>query len=433
MTRNLSQPPATLAPMTSFTARTDRNLVRANGRSRRHVLLTLTAPRPRRKTTQRPPVNVAFILDRSGSMGGAKIGLAKYAVERALQGLTPKDRFSIVTYDDQIETVVSSRTTTPKAKQDALLRLQTVDARGSTDLHGGWSAGAAQATAHLATNGVNRCLLLTDGLANIGLTEPTALAAFAKDLRASRVTTSTFGVGADFDETLLTAIADAGGGHFYFIGRPEHIVDAMTSELGELLETVARDVVVDIKHHPALELQALSPVVNAAAIPGEQRLLIGDLVAGQNVEMVLSVHFPQAEVGIATTAFFTIGDRDGVLKADGCTLAWQHAEGADVDAQPRERDVDRSVARIYAARARLEAVHLNRLGEYRDARRALRGVARRIADYAGSDAELNDLAANLVEEVATFSAPMPELLRKGAHFRSANIQRSRDPGGHAQR
>ncbi len=81
-----------------------------------------------------------------------RIGLAKYAVERALQGLGPKDRFSVVTYDDVIETVVSSRTATARAKQDALLRLQTVDARGSTDLHGGWTAGAEQVKAHLATD-----------------------------------------------------------------------------------------------------------------------------------------------------------------------------------------------------------------------------------------------------------------------------------------
>ena len=65
----------------------------------------------------------------------------------------------------------------------------------STDLHGGRTAGAEQVKAHLAMDGVNRCLLLTDDLANNGLTEPAALAAFAKDLRASGVTTFTFGVG----------------------------------------------------------------------------------------------------------------------------------------------------------------------------------------------------------------------------------------------
>ena len=420
--------------MTTFTARTDRTLVRAGARSTRYVLLQATAPKQRtRKAPKRATVNVAFVLDRSGSMAGSKLALAKYAVERALTGLTPKDRFAIVTYDDRVETVVSSCLASAANKTKALLRLQDVDARGSTDLHGGWIAGADDIKAHPTADGVNRCLLLTDGLANVGVTDATALAAFAADLRASSIGTSTFGVGADFDETLLTAIADAGGGHFYFVERPEQIPDYMTSELGELLDTVAREVTVEIKHAPELEVEPFSPVAAAVAVPGIQRLLIGDLVVGQKVEVVLRVRFPDVPEGAHTTAFFTIGDRDGVLKADGCTLRWTHAGHAANDAQPRDRDVDRAVAAIHAARARTEAIRLNRLGEYDGARHALRGVARRIEDYAGSDATLQELSASLVAEEAAFSAPMPELDRKRAHYRSSNMQRSRDPDGQARR
>jgi Ca-activated chloride channel family protein len=420
--------------MTRFTAKTDRRLVRADARSRRYVLLRLTAPKQRTaKLPTRPPVNVAFVLDRSGSMGGEKIALAKYAVERALQGLTPTDRFSVVVYDDQIDTVITSRLATPKAKTTALLRLQTIDARQSTDLHGGWSAGAQQVKAHISKDGVNRCLLLTDGLANVGLTDPQALAAFAADLRASGIATSTFGVGADFDEVLLTAIADAGGGHFYFIGEPAHIVDAMTSELGELLATVAREVVVEVTHAPELEFEPLSPIVAGAGAPGLLRLLLGDMVVGQDVELVLAVRFPSVPVGASTTAFFTVADRDSVLKADGCSIDWEHADHAANDAQPRDRDVDRAVARLYAARARQEAVRLNRLGEYTDARRALRGVARRIDGYAGSDPALQEVMAELRDEGRVFSAPMMEMDRKSRHFASSNTQRSRAPSGHARR
>ncbi|MBA3739806.1 MAG: VWA domain-containing protein [Chloroflexi bacterium] len=420
--------------MPSFTARTDRSLVRAEARSTRYVLLQATAPKRRtRRAPKRPPVNVAFVLDRSGSMAGTKLALAKYAVERALTGLAPKDRFAVVTYDDHVETVVGSCLATPTNKTKALLRLQDVDARGSTDLHGGWTAGADGIKAHITPDGVNRCLLLTDGLANVGLTDPPALAAFAADLRASGIGTSTFGVGADFNEVLLTAIADAGGGHFYFVERPEQIPDYMTSELGELLDTVAREVTVEVKHAPELEIEPLSPVAAAMGVPGIQRLLIGDLVVGQQVEVVLRVRFPDMPEGAHTTAFFTIGDRDGVLKADGCTLAWEHATHAANDDQPRDRDVDRIVARIHAARARTEAVRLNRLGEFSGARRALRGVARRIADYAGSDTALQELSASLVAEEAAFSARMSELDRKRAYYRSSNMQRSRDPDGQARR
>jgi len=420
---------------TNFTAQTDRHLVRAGNRSRRFVLVKVTAPkrRPGMKLPKRPPVNVAFVLDRSGSMAGPKIGLAKYAVERALQGLSPRDRFSVVTYDEQIETVVSSRLATAKAKQETLLRLQTVDSRGSTDLHGGWVAGAQQIREHLAPEGVNRCLVLTDGQANVGVVDPAQLTAVAADLRASGIATSTFGVGTDFNEELLTAMADAGGGHFYFIDRPEQIVDVMTSELGELLDTVAREVVVDIKHAVQVEIEPLSPVVAGVGAPAEVRLLLGDMVAGQDVELVLALRFPEAAVGAATTAFFTVSDRDSVLKADGCSVEWTYADHAANDAQPRNPEVDRAVARLYAARARQEAVHLNRIGEFSAARQAVRGVVNRIKDYAGSDPQIAEVATSLEADVAAFEAPMREMDRKLAHFSSANIQRSRDSHGQARR
>ncbi len=277
------------------------------------------------------------------------------------------------------------------------------------------------------------CLLLTDGLANQGVIDPNTLAQVAKDLRASGIGTSTFGVGADFNEVLLTAIADAGGGHFYFIEHPQQIPDFITGELGELLEVVARNVTVDVTHHPALEVEPLSPVAGVAAGPGVLKLGIGDLVVGQKVEIVLRVRFPQVDEGAQTTAFFTIADRDGVLKADGCTLSWEHASHAANDDQPRDRDVDRAVARIHAARARLEAVQLNRQGEFDHARQALRGVARRIGQYAGEDAALNELASSLVAEEVVMAAPMMEMDRKSAYFRSANVQRSRDVEGKARR
>ena len=418
--------------MTEFTARTDKPLVRTTHRSRRHVLLSLTAPAARRRRKARPPVNVAFVIDRSGSMAGMPMLLARQAVMQALNGLQPRDRFSVVAYDDQVETVISSRTATPKAKEEAKLRLAEVDSRGTTDLHSGWQRGGELLKANLAKEGVNRCLLLTDGLANVGVTDVGELAAFAADLRASGVGTTTFGMGDSFDAELLQAVADAGGGHYYYIGHPDQISDFMTSELGELLETLAREVVVDVKHNPLLEIEPLSPVVLAAAVPGELRLLLGDLVAGQRVEVALRLRFPAVEAGMHTNAFFTIGDRDGVLKADGATLAWMHATDAEVDAAPRDPEVDRVVARLYAARARAEAVRLNRLGDYTDARRALRGVARRIAGYAGADPELGGLVAELKAEEQQFATGRPERMLRETHFASQNVMRSRDPRGSAR-
>jgi hypothetical protein len=207
----------------------------------------------------------------------------------------------------------------------------------------------------------------------------------------------------------------------------------MTSELGELLDTVAREVTVEVKHAPELEVEPLSPVAGGMAVPGILSLSTGDLVVGQELEVVLRVRFPDMPEGPHTTAFFTIGDRDGVLKADGCTLAWTHASHTANDAQPRGRDVDRAVARIFAARARTDAVRHNRVGDFGAARHALRGVAHRIDDYAGADPELRELAAGLRHDEAVFSAPMMELERRRAHFASQNIQRHRGDAGEARR
>lgn len=419
---------------TTFTARTDRGLVRAEARSTRYVLIEATAPTPEvERSTKRPPVNVAFVLDRSGSMAGTKIAMARHAVERAITGLEPQDRFAVITYDQVIEVVAPSQLATEENKRSAVLALMDVDARGSTDLHGGWTRGADAIRDHLSAEGVNRVLLLTDGLANVGVSDPDTLAHVARDLRASGIGTSTFGVGADFNEVLLTAIADAGGGHFYFIEHPQQIPDFITSELGELLEVVAREVRVDVTHHPALAIEPLSPVAGSAAAPGTLHLSVGDLVAGQKVEIVLRVRFPKVEEGAQTTAFFTIGDRDGVLAADGCTLTWEHASHAANDAQPRDRDVDHAVAQVHAARARLEAVRLNRAGDFDQARRALRGVARRINAYAGNDALLQEVSGQLIAEEAAYAAPMPEASRKARYFASHNLQRTRDIEGKARR
>ena len=401
----------------TFSVQSDRRLVRASRADLRHVLVGLTAPaapRRRGKAPVRPGVNVCFVLDRSGSMAGSKLALARYAVQRALTGLTPQDRFAIVTYDNRVETVAASALATDAAKHDALVALQNVDARGSTALHEGWSRGADALKAHLHSGSVNRVLLLTDGLANIGETDPAVLSAFAADLRASGVPTSTFGVGADFDEALLQGIADAGGGHFYFIERPEQIPDYMTGELGELLETVSRGVEISVKHAPGLIVQALSPVAAKAAVPGDLHLFIGDLVAGQDVELVLSVEFPAAQaLGAQTTVFFTVADRDGILKADGCSLDFESAAAAACKAEKPNTDVERAVAKLQVAQARQEAVQLHRSGDFRKASQTMlfrRTSVARPAQYVVSRSSRpveHSAAANVCVQLVGTLSPRP--------------------------
>ena len=126
-------------------------------------------------------------------MGGEKIVLARQAVAHALQLVKPADRFSVVAFDDVVDVVVGSTPGSAEAKRLALERLAQIDARGSTNLVGGWEAGCKEAAAHRSGDAVGRCLLVTDGQANVGESDPEQLGRLAAAMRQRGVATSTFG------------------------------------------------------------------------------------------------------------------------------------------------------------------------------------------------------------------------------------------------
>jgi Ca-activated chloride channel family protein len=420
--------------MTRLTARADRRLIRPNHRSHRYVLVELTAP-PATQQRDRSPVNLAFVLDRSGSMSGAKLSLAKQAVEEALARLDDRDRFSIVVYDDQIDVVVESTRASAEARRNAIDRLARVDARGSTALADGWFRGCEQVAAHLLPDGIDRVLLLTDGLANVGITDQGELAHHAAELRARGVSTTTFGVGTDFDESLLQAMADAGGGHFYYIADAAQIRDHIASEVGETLEVVAKDAELEVLAGEGIDVETISP----QRIDGRGTRSIvglGDLVADQAVEVVLRLTFPYGQLGRDTGLIIRARDRDGAFESAGVRegrLTWTWADDRANDEQPRDADVDRAVARQFAARARQEAVSRNRVGDFDGARRVLEGTAKRIRRYAGRDVVLRTLIEELSDQAGQFERAVPAMLLKEVHFASHAMARSRDMSGRAMR
>jgi Ca-activated chloride channel family protein len=420
-----------------LTARTDRRLIRADGKSKRFVQVQVTAPAAERRR-ERLPVNVAFVLDRSGSMSGEKIDLARRTILEAIGRLDSRDRFSIVAYDDVVEVVADAAAATPESRDRAAARLAAIDARASTNLSGGWLRGAEQVAHGQFADGVNRVLLLTDGLANVGITDAAELATHAAQLRARGVSTTTFGIGADFDEVLLQGMADAGGGHFYFVRDATTISDHISSEVGETLEVVARDVELEVVVADGVRVEAISPQPIRAR-SGRIIVDLGDLVSEQVLDVVLRLTFPFGDAGRTTGAVIGLSDRNAVLGGrDGAPtvddrITWTWDDHAANDIQPREVEVDRGVAVQFAARARQEAVRLNRAGDFAGARHVLGATAKRIREYAGRDERMRQLVAELSAEGETFSAPMPAIALKEAHFAGSNLARMRSASGAALR
>lgn len=414
---------------------TDRTLIRAQSRSTRYILARVMAPNAPRRG-ERIPVNIGIVLDRSGSMGDErKFTLAREAVEQALGMLRPEDRFSLVVYDTEIDILMRSSLASPENKREALRALAAVGPRGGTDLFAGWLRGCEQVSEFQERERVSRCLLLTDGLANHGTTDRDAIAHHVAELRLRGIATSTFGVGADFDERLLRNMAHEGGGNFYFIEGAAQIPGILAGELGEALEVTLRNASLVVRPIGRVQVEVLSRFRSRqAADLSDLRVDLGDLVSGQTLDVVLASRFPLGGLGESTSIVVQLESDGDAVAGTPSALTWTYASHADNDAQPRNIEVDRAVAEVYAARARAEATEANREMQYDRARHVLEATARRIESYARGDRELRRLARELREDIPRFAeSRMSAMELKASLFLAETSAKGRDSLGRARR
>ncbi|HEY6096802.1 MAG TPA: VWA domain-containing protein [Candidatus Deferrimicrobium sp.] len=192
--------------------------------------------------TGRPRLNLALVIDRSGSMAEArKLDFVKMAAHHLVDRMGPDDLLSIVTYSQQVQVPWPSRSV-GRDREEVHRIISGLYPGGSTFLSGGLEEGFRQAKGGMRTGTLNRVLLLSDGLANVGVTNRGALRERAGDMAEKGISVSTFGVGNDFDEELMAGIAGGGGGNYRYLGDPERIVAALESEFHAASRTAASEV-----------------------------------------------------------------------------------------------------------------------------------------------------------------------------------------------
>jgi Ca-activated chloride channel family protein len=264
---------------------------------------------------------------------------------------------------------------------------------------------------------VGRCLILTDGLANYGLTDHDEIVRQCTTWRERRVVTTAFGVGDDFDETLLRRMADAGGGHFEFIESSVQIPDFVASEVGEALAIVAREAVLVVEAAAGTIVESLNdfPVRKDGSTWRVESALAG----GQTLHPVLGVTFPAAEAGTTREVVVRVEDADSALGQPSARTTFTWASQEDDDRQPRDRAVDRRVAALQAARAERDALERNRARDFVAAHGIIAHCVDHIRGYAGDDPEILAVLEDLQQKADRYGRDLDGLTRKTLHYTSS--------------
>jgi Ca-activated chloride channel family protein len=237
-------PPATGGSGTlSLSVRVGNRLADAGTRTRQHVMTQLTVggvgnaglPGGRRM-----PVNVALVIDRSGSMEGEPLEYVKRACSFVVDMLTPEDVLSIVTFEETVEVIMPARRVTdPGLIKQHIARIVPGN---TTNLFDGLYAGGAQIGSVPLDGYVTRLLLLTDGEPTAGLKDFQSIVSQVSELKARGVTVTALGFGPEYNEELMAGIARRSGGNYYFIARPEEIPGVFQREMEQVLGVTAKNV-----------------------------------------------------------------------------------------------------------------------------------------------------------------------------------------------
>lgn len=329
----------------------------------------------------RRPLNLSLVLDRSGSMGGTPLRQALKSAKALVGELTEKDLLSVVTFDDDIDTLVAPALVTDKRAIQAAI--DKVHAGGCTNLCGGWEAGGKHVQKNFSQQLVNRVLLLTDGHANVGTTDTASLVKLAQKQASTGVATTTLGFGTNFNEDLLIGMARAGEGNYYYIESHEDLSQVLQIELEGLSSVCGQNLTVQLKPQAALEQSTVLNQYRTEAKGRDLVVTVGDVYAVEDKVLALDLQVKPSAVGpcpLATIAFSYRVLEGGVTRevTDQIVVTVAAASKEDAAAAAPDLTVLGEALRQRAAKAKDAAVELADKGQHKEAATQLQQVAESI-------------------------------------------------------
>ena len=400
----------------------DRGVLPAGQNERAVVKVTLEAPEVSR--SDRPPVNLCLVLDRSGSMSGDKMERAKEAAIEAVRRLSASDIVSLVIYDHEVETIVPAQSAANIEWIEA--RIRQIQTGGNTALYGGVSQGASEIRKNTDRRFVSRIILVSDGIANVGPSSPDELGRMGTSLMKEGISVTTIGLGNDYNEDLMTRLAQSSDGNTYFVRDSSDLPRIFAAELGDVLSVAARDVLLEIECPDGV--RPIRIIGRDGVIRGNKvELRLNQLYGGQQKYALVEVEVPATESSRTRQVAFAKVDYDNAITS----VRAQSSSSVDVTFSPMDEEVQKSVngpvMKVVIlneiADARERAVEFDDKGMREEAAAALAAPAEQYDGYIQRDLELKQEADKLDLEAGQVSSGGYDAPgRKKAKTSSANIR-----------
>ena len=313
----------------------------------------------KRSATARPAVNLALLVDTSGSMEGRAIADARAASLALIGSLAPEDRLAVVVFDSKAEVLLPSTRLADADRKDLEQKIQGMKANGTTDMASGLRMAIDEVTRNLAKEGVNRVVLVGDGVPN----DDRHILSLVAQASSQGISITALGLGNDYDETLMGRIAQQSGGRFFYVDDSKKVASFFSEEVTRLHKVVARHAVLEL--HPG-------PGVNVVGVVGRTfsgldrgvSVQLGDLSLGEQAEVVVEL------ASVATKDGANVEVLDAVLRYEDGVGGAQHEERVFVGAkstqdvasiaQGHQKNVEDAFARAKDAAATLERIENDR-------------------------------------------------------------------------
>jgi Ca-activated chloride channel family protein len=271
----------------------DVDMVALESADKLNLMVDLTAPESARQSN-RPGQAVQVVLDRSGSMNGEPLEAAKGSILKLVDRLAPQDFFGLVAFDDQSLVIAPTKKMSEHHLPSLRKAIRDLYSGGSTDISSGYLMGLREVNRVKAAGG-STLILISDGHSNAGEKDPKFFSEVSAKSATEKVTTSTIGLGNGYDEIILEALAQGGGGVHRFASSVDEAVGAIASEVDNLLDKTVVNAVLRVT--PEIDLFKSLRIEMVQRLPhwkdGETYVLqLGDLYSGESRKFVVDMEVP---------------------------------------------------------------------------------------------------------------------------------------------